>query len=50
MTTWWGSQWESEIPGRVFFAGEAYVAEYWSYMNGAVLSGERVAMEIHQNF
>ncbi len=50
MTTWWGSQWESEIPGRVFFAGEAYDAEYWSYMNGAVLSGERVATEIHQNF
>ena len=50
MTTWWGSQWESDIQGRVFFAGEAYDAEYWSYMNGAVLSGERVATEIHQNF
>jgi monoamine oxidase len=50
MTHWWGAQWESEIAGRVFFAGEAYDEEYWSYMNGAVLSGERIAKEIHQNF
>lgn len=50
MTTWWGAQWVSDIPGRIFFAGEAYDEEYWSYMNGAVLSGERIAKEIHQNF
>lgn len=50
MTTWWVAQWESEIPGNVFFAGEAYDPEYWSYMNGAVLSGERIAKEIHQNY
>lgn len=49
MTTWWGAQWESDIPGKVFFAGEAYDEEFWSYMNGAVLSGERIATEIHQN-
>lgn len=50
MTTWWGAQWESDIPGNLFFAGEAYDEEYWSYMNGAILSGERVAKEIHQNY
>ena len=50
MTTWWGAQWESDITGKLFFAGEAYDEEYWSYMNGAVLSGERIATEIHQNF
>ena len=48
MTGWWGSQWVTE--GNIYFAGEAYDMEYWSYMNGAVLSGERVATEIHQNF
>lgn len=50
MTSWWGAQWESDIPGNVFFAGEAYDEEFWSYMNGAVLSGERIAKEIHQNY
>ena len=50
MTTWWGAQWESEIAGNLFFAGEAYDEEYWSYINGAVLSAERVAREIHQNY
>jgi monoamine oxidase len=50
MTTWWGAQWESEIPGNLFFAGEAYDEEYWSYMNGAILSGERIAKEIQQNY
>ena len=48
MTSWWGAQWQTE--GNIYFAGEAYDEEYWSYMNGAVLSGERVATEIHQNF
>ncbi len=48
MTGWWGAQWETE--GNIYFAGEAYDVEFWSYMNGAVLSGERVATEIHQNF
>ena len=48
MTNWWGAQWETE--GNIFFAGEAYDEEYWSYMNGAILSGERVAQEIHQGF
>jgi len=48
MTSWWGSQWESE--GNIYFAGEAYDEEYWSYMNGAILSGERVAQEIQQNY
>jgi len=48
MTVWWGAQWESE--GNIYFAGEAYDEEYWSYMNGAILSGERVAKEIHQNY
>ena len=48
MTSWWGAQWASE--GNIYFAGEAYDEEYWSYMNGAILSGERVAKEIHQNY
>jgi monoamine oxidase len=48
MTSWWGAQWEPE--GNLYFAGEAYDEEYWSYMNGAVLSGERVAKEIHMNY
>jgi len=48
MTNWWGAQWETE--GNIFFAGEAYDEEYWSYMNGAILSAERVAREIHQGF
>jgi len=50
MTHWWGAQWESDIPGNIFFAGEAYDEEQWSYMNGAILSGERIAKEIHQNY
>ncbi|MDH3390157.1 MAG: FAD-dependent oxidoreductase, partial [Gammaproteobacteria bacterium] len=48
MTVWWGAQWETE--GNIYFAGEAYDEEYWSYMNGAIQSGERVALEIHQNY
>ena len=49
MTSWWGAQWEYD-DNNIYFAGEAYDVEYWSYMNGAVLSGERVAREIHQNY
>ena len=48
MTTWWGAQWQPA--GNIYFAGEAYDEEQWSYMNGAILSGERVAKEIHQNY
>ena len=48
MTGWWGVQWESEE--NIYFAGEAYDEEYWSYMNGAILSGERIAKEIHQKY
>ncbi len=50
MTRWWGAQWESDIAGKLFFAGEAYDEELWSYMDGAILSGERIALEIQQNF
>jgi monoamine oxidase len=50
MTYWWGGQWESQIDRNIFFAGEAYDEEMWSYMNGAILSGERIALEIHQNY
>jgi monoamine oxidase len=46
MTSWWGAQWETE--GNIYFAGEACDVEFWSYMNGAILSGERVAQEIAQ--
>ena len=41
MTVWWGAQWETE--GNMFFAGEAHDEELWSYMEGAIRSGERVA-------
>ena len=49
MTYWWGAQWEYD-GNDIYFAGEAYDPEYWSYMNGAILSGERVAQEIQQNY
>ena len=42
------SQWEPD--GNIYYAGEAYDEEGWSYMNGAIASGERVAKEIHQNY
>lgn len=47
MTGFWGAQWE--IEGNIHFAGEACDAETWSYMNGAIASGERVAREIAQS-
>lgn len=47
MTTWWGAQWETE--GNMYFAGEACDEEVWSYMDGAIRSGERVAKEIAQS-
>jgi len=46
MTYWWGAQWETE--GNMYFAGEACDEELWSYMDGAIRSGERVALEIAQ--
>jgi monoamine oxidase len=48
MTTFWGAQFESE--GNLYFAGEACDVETWSYMNGAIASGERIALEIAQSF
>jgi monoamine oxidase len=48
MTTWWGAQWETE--GNMYFAGEAYDPEVWSYMDGAIRSGERAATAIHQSY
>jgi len=50
MTSWWGAQWESDLAGKFLFAGEAYDEEMWSYMDGAILSGERIALEIQQNY
>jgi len=47
MTVWWGAQWETE--GNIYFAGEACDEEVWSYMDGAIRSGERVATEIAQS-
>ncbi|MFV2031717.1 MAG: FAD-dependent oxidoreductase, partial [Gammaproteobacteria bacterium] len=46
MTVWWGAQWETEA--NIYFAGEACDEEFWSYMEGAIRSGERVAKEIAQ--
>jgi monoamine oxidase len=48
MTVWWGAQWETV--GNMYFAGEAYEHEVWSYMEGAIRSGERAATAIHQNY
>jgi len=48
MTTWWGAQWEPV--GNMYFAGEAYDHEVWSYMDGAIRSGERAATAIHQGY
>lgn len=48
MTSFWGAQFESE--GSIYFAGEACDVETWSYMNGAISSGERIAKEIFQSF
>ena len=48
MTVWWGAQWETE--GNMYFAGEAYDHEGWSYMDGAIRSGERAATAIHQGY
>lgn len=36
--------------GNIDCAGEAYDEELWSYMDGAISSGERVAREIQQNY
>ena len=47
MTVWWGAQFETE--SNIYFAGEACDEEYWSYMDGAIRSGERVAQEIFQS-
>lgn len=46
MTTWWGAQWERE--GNIHFAGEACDAEHWSYMDGAIRSGEAAAKAVAQ--
>jgi monoamine oxidase len=47
MTSFWGAQLETE--GNIFLAGEACDTEYWSYMNGAIASGERAARDIAQS-
>ena len=44
MTGWWGAQFETQ--GNVYFAGEACDYEFWSYMNGAIRAGARVAKAI----
>jgi monoamine oxidase len=46
MTTWWGAQWERE--GNIHFAGEACDPEHWSYMDGAIRSGEAAAKAVAQ--
>jgi monoamine oxidase len=38
------------LEGNTYFTGEAYNQEGWSYMYGAIASGERVAKEIHQKY
>ncbi|AZQ12401.1 flavin monoamine oxidase family protein [Shewanella khirikhana] len=46
MTGFWGAQFSRE--GNILFAGEACDVDYWSYMNGAISSGERIARELAQ--
>jgi hypothetical protein len=43
-----GAQAPLEREGFIHFAGEACDVEYWSYMNGAIRSGERVAQQTAQ--
>jgi monoamine oxidase len=46
MTVWRGAQWETE--GNIYFAEKACDEEIWSYMDGAIRSGDGVAQEIAQ--
>lgn len=42
-TSFWGSQWRSEVENKIYFAGEHCSVEYWGFMNGAIETGEQAA-------
>lgn len=41
-----GCEGETELNGRLLFAGEHTSPDWWGYMNGAIQSGERAAKEV----
>jgi len=45
-TSLFGCEGETELNGRLIFAGEHTSPDWWGYMNGAIQSGERAAKEI----
>ena len=48
-TSFWGSQWEKDAGNAIHFCGEHTSVEYWGFLQGAVETGERAAMEIFQS-
>lgn len=45
-TTFFGCEGETELKGRLIFAGEHTSPDWWGFMNGAIQSGERAAKEV----
>jgi len=45
-TTLFGSEGDTELNGRLIFAGEHTSPDWWGFMNGAIQSGERAAKEV----
>ncbi len=45
-TGFFGIEGQPELDGRLLFAGEHTSTDYSGFMNGAVESGQRVAVEI----
>ena len=48
-TSFWGSQWEKDAGNNIHFCGEHTSIEYWGFLQGAVETGERAALEIFQS-
>lgn len=45
-TSLFGCEGETELNGKLIFAGEHTSPDWWGYMNGAIQSGERAAKEV----
>ncbi len=45
-TSLFGCEGETELKGKLIFAGEHTSPDWWGYMNGAIQSGERAAKEV----
>jgi monoamine oxidase len=45
-TSFFGCEGETELNGKLIFAGEHTSPDWWGYMNGAIQSGERAAKEV----